>query len=285
MSHRTLKLVQLAGFQDEDFDLPAEPFQRWFESPIRNALAPDGQKQIDIIGEIGRDIFTGGGITANWVREQLDGAGDIVVNIDSPGGSFYTGNSIYTLLAQHDGEVTVNILGMAASAASMIAMAGDKIRIAKNAAVFIHNAHGGADGDHRAMTEAASILKTIDTQIRAIYSDRTGLKDAELEKLMDGKTDGTMMVAKDAIDKGFADEILPEASIKNLGARAEFNVSPTLARRALEASAAGKVKLTRRQHSRYFDIAAKFDTRAQKPSPAAGLKPVLDDLRGLFATD
>lgn len=284
MSKRKLSTIELVGFEDDEFELPSESFSRWLESPIRNLLAPDGQKQINIFGEIGRDFFTGGGITAAWVRDQLEGAQDVTVNIDSPGGSFHQGNSIYSLLAQHKGKVTVNVLGNAASAASLIAMAGDEIFMVKNGAMFIHNAHGSADGDHRTMADVGATLGQIDSQIRTIYGGRTGLKDAELKKMMDGAVDGTWMVAQVAIEKGFADAILPESDVKNMGPRAELDISPTLARRALEAASAGKIKLTRRVHNRYFEIAAKLEARPRTATHDAGLKALADEIRGIVPT-
>jgi ATP-dependent protease ClpP protease subunit len=105
--------------------------------------------------------------------------------------------------------VTVTIEGMAGSAASIIAMAGDHIRIAENGQLFIHRAWAIAAGNTTVMLDAAEFLDRIDHAIAATYAARTGRKADTMMKLMEGKVDGTIFTGKEAVDEKFADEVIP----------------------------------------------------------------------------
>ncbi len=130
---------------------------------------------------------------------------DVEIVINSGGGSVYAGAEIYSELKSYKGNVDVKIMSMAASAASVIAMAGNKVFISPVANLMIHNASGGSWGDHRDMSKSAEILKTIDTSIANAYELKTGKKHSELLNLMG---DETWMDAKKAIELGFVDEVL-----------------------------------------------------------------------------
>ncbi|KLB48562.1 peptidase, partial [Xanthomonas euvesicatoria] len=104
------------------------------------------------------------GVTARRVAGALRamGKGPVTVNVNSPGGDMFEGLAIYNLLREHDGEITVKVLGLAASAASIIAMAGDTVQIARAGFLMIHNAWVMAVGNRNDLIEVADTLKPFD---------------------------------------------------------------------------------------------------------------------------
>ena len=143
--------------------------------------------------------------------------GDIVLRINSPGGDIFDGIAIYNDLVRHAGHVRVEIVGLAASAASLIAMASDEIAIADNAFMMIHRAWTIAVGNEADHAAAAELLRGIDRAMASTYVVRTGQQLAAVRQLMDAETwfDGQA-----AIDAGLADELLPTVE-----ARARFDLS------------------------------------------------------------
>ena len=130
---------------------------------------------------------------------------DIIVSINSPGGYVYDGSEIYTALKNYPGNVEVQIVGLAASAASFIAMAGDKVKISPTAQIMIHNASMWNMGDHRGMEKAADMLKTIDQAIVNSYVIKSGKSEEELLAMM---AEETWMGAQQALEHNFVDEIM-----------------------------------------------------------------------------
>jgi ATP-dependent Clp protease protease subunit len=162
---------------------------------------------IDIFDVIGSDFF-GDGFTAKRMSAALRSIGedkDVVVNINSPGGDVFEAATIYNLLAQHKGNVTINILGLAASAASVIAMAGDTIRISKIGFLMIHNAWSCVCGNKDDLRECADILEKFDESILATYSSRASVEEKKIAKMMENET---WIGADEALEYGFADEII-----------------------------------------------------------------------------
>ncbi|WP_334117188.1 head maturation protease, ClpP-related [Ligilactobacillus sp.] len=139
------------------------------------------------------------------VATLLDGADEVEVNINSNGGDVFAASEIYTLLAQHSGRVTVNIQGLAASAASVIAMAGDVVHISPTAQIMIHKAWTTADGNADDMAHTADFLEGIDDSIMNAYVAKTGLDKAELSNMMAKET---WLTASQAVDYGFADDVM-----------------------------------------------------------------------------
>lgn len=130
----------------------------------------------------------------------------IEVVINSGGGDVFAGSEIYTALKEYRGEVVVKVVGLAASAASVIAMAGDKILISPTAQMMIHNVSTyGAGGDYRDFEHTAQVLKQANQSIANAYKDKTGKSDDELKKLMDEET---WFNSDTAISQGFADEVM-----------------------------------------------------------------------------
>lgn len=147
------------------------------------------------------------GSVSQFLRENR--GKPVNVDINSPGGLAYDGVSIYNSLVMHDAAVNVDITGIAASAASIIAMAGDKIRIAENGSLMIHRALAIGIGNQKVMLDLADFLDKLDNQIAATYAARTGRKAETMVKLMDGEVDGTTFSGTEAVSEGFADEVIP----------------------------------------------------------------------------
>ncbi|MGG0260677.1 head maturation protease, ClpP-related [Bacillus mycoides] len=130
---------------------------------------------------------------------------DLIVSINSPGGYVDEGSEIYTALKNYSGHVEVQIVGLAASAASIIAMAGDKVRISPTAQIMIHNASMWNGGDHRDMTKAAEMLKTTDRTLVNAYVIKSGKPEEELLNMM---AEETWMGPQQALEHNFVDEIM-----------------------------------------------------------------------------
>ncbi|KXU14604.1 Prophage Clp protease-like protein [Streptococcus oralis] len=133
---------------------------------------------------------------------------DVEVHINSGGGDVYAGSEIYTALRAYAGHVTVKIVGVAASAASVIAMAGDVVEISPTAQLMIHNVSAGVRGDHHALLHEAGVLEGFNKSIASSYVAKTGMSEADLLALMDKET---WFDAKSAVEHGFADKVMFEA--------------------------------------------------------------------------
>ncbi len=153
--------------------------------------------------------IVGWDLVASDVSRALAEAGDIDaihLRINSQGGDVFEGLAIYNLLTQHKAKVNVTIDGLAASAASFIAMAGDRISMAESAMFMIHNAWGFAVGNSDDMMETANLLDKIDGMLARIYAARTKLKQSRLRDMMDAET---WMTGQEAKDQGFVDVLIP----------------------------------------------------------------------------
>lgn len=191
--------------------------ERW-NADIR--AASEKSNDIGIFDVIGEDYWTGEGVTAKRISAALRsiGTGDVVVNINSPGGDLFEGLAIYSLLREHPGNVTVNILGLAASAASIIAMAGDTVRIARAGFLMIHNCWIIAAGNRHDFREYADYLEPFDASMADIYSARSGLDAKNVQEMLDAES---WIGGSAAIDKGLADELLGSDEITETEGRTE----------------------------------------------------------------
>lgn len=139
------------------------------------------------------------------VLNDGDGNEDVEVDVASNGGDVFAASEIYTMLKAYQGNVTINIQGLAASAASVISMAGDQVNISPTAQIMIHKAWSQPAGNADDLEHEASILNGIDQSIASAYEAKTGMKQSDLLQLMSNET---WLTAQDAVDKGFADEIM-----------------------------------------------------------------------------
>lgn len=162
--------------------------------------------------QIGRDFWSDEGIAAKDFAADLRNLGDvknISLRINSPGGSVFEGMAIYNLLKSHPANVDVYVDGIAASIASVIAMAGDRIIMPENTMMMIHDPAGVVMGTSVDMRKMAEALDKIKESIKSSYK-RTALTDKEIDNLM---TDETWLTAKDCQEKGFCDEVIEAVKV------------------------------------------------------------------------
>lgn len=143
----------------------------------------------------------------NVIAELTDESEELKVIINSPGGDVQAGQEIYSILKDIKNPVTINVQSMAASAASMIAMAGDTVKMSPVALLMIHNASTCTSGDYRDMQHTADVLQTVNTAIMQAYIAKTGKTEDELRDMMDRET---WLTANQCIEHGFADEIIKD---------------------------------------------------------------------------
>ncbi len=191
-------------------DISPRALERW--NPALYAQDDSSDNTITIYDPIGYDTW-GDGVTAKRIGAALRsiGSGDVIVNINSPGGDVFEGLAIYNLLREHKGRVTVRVMGIAASAASFIAMAGDDIQIGRAAFFMIHNAWVMAMGNRNDLREIADWLEPFDQTIADIYQARTGIEIQNIKSSMD---DETWIGGNEAVDLGWADNLLPSDTIQ-----------------------------------------------------------------------
>lgn len=190
--------------QNFQWDAPSDVLAKWSETPL--AASGDEENTITVFDVIGEDFWTGGGVTAKRISAALRAIGnnDVTVKINSPGGDMFEGIAIFNLLRAHPAKVTVEVLGWAASAASIIAMAGDEIRMGLGTFMMVHNAWGIVVGNRHDMREAADLFDGFDGAIVDIYEARSGMKRSDIEKLMDAET---FLGPTEAVKNGFADAV------------------------------------------------------------------------------
>lgn len=180
------------------------------------------QNQLELLmyDQIGGGFFSDG-ITAKDVKSQLDAAGDvtrIVVRINSPGGSVFEGVAIYNLLKQHGAPIDVYVDGVAASIASVIAMAGTTVTMGEGAMLMIHNAFTGTVGNAKDLRKTADLLDKVDvTTITPAYLNRSNKSAEDLAAMM---ADETWLSAQEAVEMGFADNVVEMPKDKAAAARA-----------------------------------------------------------------
>ena len=205
MTKRNLPRVSLGARPGVKSDIAPKALERW--SPDVRAAVEDSEATISVLDPIGADMW-GDGVSAKRIAAALRYIGEqpVTVNINSPGGDYFEGLAIYNLLREHKAEVTVNILGIAASAASVIAMAGDEVRIARAGFLTIHNTWILAAGDRHAMRDVADWLEPFDATAVEIYGARTGIDADQIAEMLDRET---WIGGQAAIDQGFADGLLP----------------------------------------------------------------------------
>ena len=181
--------------------------EKWSAEAAGIRAVESGDNVITMFGAIGEDYWSGGGITAKSVTAQLRAIGDrpVEVQINSPGGDMFEGIAIYNVLREHAQTVNIKIMGMAASAASVIAMAGDTVEIGAASFLMIHNCWVVAVGNRHDMAETATYLAPFDQAMADVYAFRSGAAAEECAKWMDAET---YMSGSVAIERGFADELL-----------------------------------------------------------------------------
>jgi ATP-dependent protease ClpP protease subunit len=222
---RMPRSIQAVNGRDRPSALPMPPdrrvsalvdgrvLEKWSADASGIRAVEQGDNVITMFGAIGEDYWSGGGITARTVTAQLRAIGDrpIEVQINSPGGDMFEGIAIYNVLREHPQDVTIKVMGMAASAASVIAMAGDTIEIGAASFLMIHNCWVVAVGNADDMRETADYLAPFDAAMADVYAFRSGQSAADCAKWMSAET---YMSGSLAIERGFADALLPADQTK-----------------------------------------------------------------------
>lgn len=196
-------------------DLSPKALELW--KPGIKAEVKDDEATISILDVIGFDYWTGEGVTAKRVAGALRSIGKdkpVTVYINSPGGDMFEGLAIYSLLQEHKGKVTVKVLALAASAASVVAMAADEIQMSRSAFFMIHNAWVIAAGNKHELREVADWLDPFDMAMADIYSERTGLPIKDIAKAMDKES---WIGGSEAVDLGYADSVIDLKSVDGGG--------------------------------------------------------------------
>ncbi|MCT2385111.1 head maturation protease, ClpP-related [Erwinia pyrifoliae] len=226
-------------FAHEKRHLPPSAMERW-NGGIK--AAKSDENSISVFDVIGADWYDEG-VTASRIAAALRSIGgeDVTVNINSPGGDMFEGLAIYNLLREYEGKVTVKVLGLAASAASIIAMAGDEVQIGRAAFLMIHNCWTFAMGNRHEMAKIAAELEPFDRAMNDIYGARTGLDAATIETMMNAET---YIGGSESVEKGFADRLLtadeildddesPAAALRKIDAMLAKTDAPRSERRKL----------------------------------------------------
>jgi ATP-dependent protease ClpP protease subunit len=181
-------------------------------SGYRMVARSQDKAEIYLYGTIGSDWF-GDGVTAKQFSDDLKAVGNVKnidLRINSDGGDVFQGKTIYSRLVDHPAKVTVRVDGLAASIASLIAMAGDEIVISEGGFFMVHNAWTFTAGNANDLRATADLLDTVSSSILDTYSARTKMDKAALKKMMDSET---WMTGAEAVQHGFADKMVENLKV------------------------------------------------------------------------
>lgn len=263
-------------------DAPSDALARWAAMPA--AAATEGDSTITIFDVIGEDGM-GGGISLRRIAAALRRIGPqaVTVQINSPGGDMFEGIAIYNLLRAHPAAVTVEVLGLAASAASVIAMAGDEIHMAQGSSLMLHNAWGVVIGNRHDMAKAAALFESFDAALTGIYAARSGRPATEIAALLDAET---FLGAEEAIAAGMADGMVaasdtrPLTQLQQSAAQARPDIQ---ARRRIDAALAQQGISRSARRAMLKDLTG--TQNAAEPAmqnagvPLSGLRQLIDTIR------
>lgn len=272
-----MSLRQLPEFKAERlptvcaFEPDADALDRWNAAVQPKAAADNTITILDVIGE---DFYSGGGVTSKRITAALRsiGAQDVVVELNSPGGDFFEGVAIYNALRAHPHKVTVRVLGLAASAASVIAMAADDLQIGKAGFLMVHNAWVMAVGNRHDLAEASQTMAPFDDAMATLYSDRAGVEKAKAAEWMDNET---WFNGEQAIAAGLADSYLPADAVTEDKTKAEAVRGVNATRRVDALLAKTGMPRTERR-------ALLADAKGGKPDAALTVTHDADELVGLI---
>lgn len=216
-------------------------FWNWSDPDWQARDETDGARTLYLEGVIAEESWLDDDVTpAAFKAELMAGVGPVTIWVNSPGGDVFAAAQIYNMLMEYPGDVTVKIDGIAASAASVIAMAGTKVLISPTGMLMIHNPMTLAIGDSAEMQKAIDMLSEVKESIINAYEIRTGLSRTKISNLMDAET---WMSAKKAVELGFADGILfVQDELGGVPARRGVEDSFTFSRRAVTNSLLVKLR-------------------------------------------
>ena len=223
-------------------------FWNW-TNQVQDGDAP-AERVLELYGTIAEESWFDDDVTPQMFRDELfSGEGDVVIWLNSPGGDCIAASQIYSMLMDYKGNVTVKVDGLAASAASVIAMAGTKVLMAPTAMMMIHNPSTAASGDHKDMQKVIEMLDEVKESIINAYEIKTGLSHAVLSHMMD---ETTWMNAKKAVELGFADNLLEDTK-KNAADLEAYSFSASTVENAIMNKIAAKAKAKAKPEGRSVD--------------------------------
>lgn len=272
MTIRTLPVAKIGTRPNNvQSDISPLAMERW-NPDVRNAGGTDNNI-ISIMDYIGADMF-GNGVTSNRVTGALRAIGNqpVTVEINSPGGDFFEGLAIYNALREHTNSVTVKVLGMAASAAAIIAMAGDQILVARAGFLMIHNVMVLAYGNANEMRDIADSLDPFDAVLTDIFASRSGLAPKDVTKMLDAET---WIGGSEAVDMGMADGLLPSDEIsttKNKPAN-----GPAAAMRRIDAALAKGERISRSERRNLIKELASMPSATSEDDTPSAVENAVDD--------
>jgi ATP-dependent Clp protease, protease subunit len=240
------------------------------------ALAGSGSEtlELDVYSTIGEGSFWSDSLSAAQVRSQLRAnprATTIQLRINSDGGDPFDAQAIYADLQDHPARVEVTITGIAASAATLIAIAGDEIRMAEGAWFMIHDAFGGTMGSPEDLRRWADVIDQVTEQMAKAYAARTRLPMTEVRQLMAAET---WMTAAEARAKGFVDKVIPMAAAPATASRARAERATTRAVAFAAASGGYRHAPQALSAARWSDLtfAERAELMQREPKRAAALR-------------
>lgn len=180
---------------------------------FKAAAGKEKAGELLLYGYISNTSWFGDEVTPKQFAADLKALSDIdtlTVYINSPGGDVFAAQAIYSMLARHKATIAVYVDGLAASGASLVAMAGDTVIMPKNAIMMVHNPSASAWGYAEDLRKMADELDIIREAMIPVYTDKTGLTREEVIALLDAET---WFTAEEAVEKGFADEVAAEKKI------------------------------------------------------------------------
>lgn len=275
MSLRKLPEIKaFDGLSSLTFEPDESALAKW--RPGIQAAVEGDENVISIYDVIGEDFWTGEGVTSKRIAGALRRIGnqDVVVNVNSPGGDFFEGIAIYNLLREHPAKVTIKVLGLAASAASIIAMAGDEIQISEVGFLMVHNAWAVAVGNRHDFAETAATLEPFDDAMASLYATRAGVDKAAAASWMDEET---WFNGSRAVEVGLADGLLPSSQVSE---STEQSTKSLAAARRVEAALA-KQGLPRSERRSLIGELSRHAVAAGDRSAVASdeLKAAIEQLR------
>ena len=206
--------------------------------------------ELEIMDNIGDDGY-GGGVSATEVRSFLrdNSAFPVLVRVNSRGGLAADGLAIYNAIKEHPQEVTARVEGIAFSAASFLILAADRVQIHENAILGVHRSLGVAIGNEDVMQQTLETLRTVDASQAGMYRARTGASADQVREWMVGSGDGTMFGGQQAVQLGFADDMIPNTS-SNVAAQLATQFGTAFRQSARSRAASVRRKLATAQSKR-----------------------------------
>ena len=238
-------------------------FWNW-RDPAEDA-EPDDPRVLELYGTIASESWFDDEVTPQMFKDELfAGEGDVVIYLNSPGGDCIAASQIYTMLMDYKGNVTIKVDGIAASAASVIAMAGTSVLMAPTSLMMIHNPMTTAFGDREEMEKAIAMLEEVKESIINAYELKTNLSRARISHLMDS---ATWMNAKRAIELGFADGMLAEARVTDMMPAYEFSSKAAEMALINKITAKARVEKPEPEHPAAATAPVSAETPQQIPEP------------------